>query len=90
MNAEREALMLSACEFLCGDPYISLEDALADARQVAEMPELRNIPDEEDRLTLLRISCRLLSMDRNLTLDKALKRALWLYTATEEDEKSEA
>lgn len=82
MTQERRTLMLCACEFWCADPYISGEDALEDARQVVSMMEEKGLFDQEAGQTILRVTCRILSMDRAMSPQEALGRALWLYDAT--------
>ena len=89
MQRERRTLMLCACEFWCGEPYITGKDALDDALQVAAMLKERGISDEEAEQTIIRVSCRMLSNNRHLPPDEAIRRAFWLYDATEEDKKNE-
>lgn len=89
MTQERRVLMLCACEFWCGDPYISGKDALEDARQVAAMLKEKGIADKEVEQTLIRVACRMLSDNRHLPPHEAIRRALWLYDASGEDEGEE-
>ena len=90
MTQERRTLMLCACEFWCGDPYISGEDALNDARQVAAMLKEIGISDKETEHMILRVACRMLSNNRHLPPHEAIKRALWLYDASGKEEGEEA
>lgn len=89
MTRKRRTLMFCACEFWCGDPCITGEDALDDARQVAAMLEERGITDREVEQAIIWVVCRMLSNTRNLPPHEAIQRAFWLYDATEEDEDGE-
>ncbi len=71
---QKLTLMLCACEFWCGDPYITGEDALDDARQVVSMLSKREISDEETRRTIILISCRMLGNNRNLPPHEDIRR----------------
>ena len=89
MTRERMTLMLCACEFWCGDPYISGEDALNDARQVAAMLKGKGIRDKETEYIIIRVVCRMLSDNRHLPPHEAIRRALWLYDASGKEEGEE-
>lgn len=85
MTRKRQTLMLCACEFWCGDPYITGEDVLDDARQVASIVKEKKIPSSEVEQVVVWVSCRMLSKNRELSPQEAVRKALWLYDATEED-----
>ena len=53
MDNSLEKLMMGACEIACRYPSLSLEDAVGDARQLAEMIKQYNIENTQKEESIL-------------------------------------
>ena len=79
MNNTLKSIMIGTCEIACRYPELSIEDALGDARQLAEIIRRNGIEDAQKEDTILTAACWFISADRDLSPKEAVGKALRLW-----------
>ncbi|WP_308774959.1 hypothetical protein [uncultured Bilophila sp.] len=72
-------LMMGACEIACRCPSLPLEDAVGDARQLAEMLGQYGIGDPQKEESVLTAACWFIGADPDLSPRGAVDKALHLW-----------
>ena len=79
MDNRLEKLMMGACENACRYPSLSLEDAVGDARQLAEMIKQYNIENTQKEESILTAACWFIGAEPDLSPKEAIDKALHLW-----------
>ena len=79
MDNSLEILMMGACEIACRYPSLSLEDAVGDARQLAEMIKQYNIENTQKEESILTAACWFIGAEPDLSPKEAIDKALHLW-----------
>ena len=79
MDNSLEKLMMGACEIACRYPSLSLEDAVGDARQLAEMIKHYNIENTQKEESILTAACWFIGAEPDLSPKEAIDKALHLW-----------
>ncbi|WP_302553622.1 hypothetical protein [uncultured Bilophila sp.] len=72
-------LMIGACEIACRYPSLSFEDAVGDARQLAEMIKQYHFEDTQKEEYILTAACWFIGADPDLSPKGAIDKALHLW-----------
>ena len=72
-------LMIGACEIACRYPSLSLEDAVGDARQLAEMIKQYHFEDTQKEEYILTAAGWFIGADPDLSPKGAIDKALHLW-----------
>ena len=79
MDNISKKLMMGACEIACRYPSLSLEDAVGDARQLAEMIKQYHFEDTQKEEYILTAACWFIGADPDLSPKGAIDKALHLW-----------